>query len=126
MKFKSVSIPGPSKGSRTSAEKLVVPNQSMSLLEILTRFTRGEQLPVGKDVVYHESDEDIEKLKHMDLVDRAEYIEKLEQTKKTYEKQERDKEKAEREKIRKSLEESERQRLELEKKLAATPPKTDS
>lgn len=73
------------------AKKMVVPDQSLSLQEILLRFTRNEQLPIGKDVQFHESDDDLEKVSKMDLVDRAEYVDKLKETQKGFEKQERKK-----------------------------------
>lgn len=99
MKYKSRSIPGPSVGLVFTDKKSVLPNQSLSLQEILERFTRGEPLEIGREgATYDDGPEDLEKLSHMDLVDRAEYINKLKQTSKTWEKQE--KRKAEKEKER--------------------------
>lgn len=90
MKFKVKAIPDPSKGvSFVGVKDECVPDQSMSLLEILTRFTRGETLPVGKDAVYHESEDDLEKVAHMDLVDKEEFRDKLEETKKAFDRQEK-------------------------------------
>lgn len=69
---------------------MVVPNMSLSLQEILERFTRGEPLEIGKDYNYDEQgDDDLEKVRHMDLVDRQEYVDKLKQTKKFYTAQEK-------------------------------------
>lgn len=99
MKFKSYATPAVSVGVLTRAKKIVVPNQAMSIHEILERFTRNEQLPIGKDVQYHESEDDLEKISHMDLVDRAEYVEKLQETQKLYQAQEAKKEKAVKDKI---------------------------
>lgn len=99
MKFKSVACPGVSIGSMTKGKKIVVPNQSMSLQEILERFTRNEELPIGKDVQYHESEDDLEKVQHMDLVDREEFMDKLKETQKAFKRQEAQKEKVAKEKI---------------------------
>lgn len=76
MKYKSKSIgDGKSLGlSFDGVEELTVPNQSMSLEEILQRFVRKEKLPIGKDVQYHETDYDLEKLSRMDLTERDEFI----------------------------------------------------
>lgn len=99
MKYLSISCPLPSKGRPAMGKKMVVPDQSMSLEEILARFTRGEAVPIGRDGSYHESEDDLEKVSRMDLVDKAEFVEKLKQTQKDFEKQERRKEKLAREKL---------------------------
>lgn len=99
IKYKSVSWPEASTGEKPSGVKLTVPDQSLSLQEILTRFTRNEPLPVGNRVSYHESDDDLEKIQHMDLVDREEFVEKLKTTQKDYEKQEKRKAKQAQEKL---------------------------
>lgn len=100
MKYNASATPRPSPGETFTGESIVVPNMSMSLEEILQRFTRGEPLAIGKeDPVYHESDDDLEKVSHLDMVDRAEYVEKLKVTQKEYEKQEKRKAKAERERL---------------------------
>lgn len=100
MKFVSVASPKPAIGCKTGGIKLTVPNQAMSLEEILERFVRGEPVNVGKDPVYDDGDEDLEKLSHMDLVDKAEYVERLKDTQKAYKKQEADKVKAEKERLK--------------------------
>lgn len=106
IKFKSVSWPKFAQGADYKAVKRVtVPNQAMSLHEILTRFTRGEEIPVGQPVAYSEVDDiaeslnvDIEKIKYYDLVDRAEFSEKLNDVVDRFKKQEtRKKQKADRE-----------------------------
>lgn len=99
MKFKSVAIPAESVGLVIKDKKIVVPNQSMSLQEILERFTRNEELPIGRDVEYHDSDDDLEKMSHMDLVDRAEYVDRLKQTQLDFEKQEKRKAQKERKRL---------------------------
>lgn len=88
MKYKSISVPAPSPGELGGRKKLVVPNQALSLQEILERFTRKEALPIGRDANYHESDDDLEKVAHFDLVDKEEFSDKLMETQKTYKKQE--------------------------------------
>jgi len=99
MKFKSSAFPNPCLGQKDFGPVLVVPNQAMSLEEILERFTRGEPVAVGRETSYHESDDDLEKVSKMDLVERDEYIDKLKQTQKDYEKQEKRKVAKEREKL---------------------------
>lgn len=99
MKYKSIAIPEPSLGVKFTGKKIVVPDQSLSLQEILDRFTRGEPLEIGKDVQYHESDDDLEKVSHMDLVDKAEFIEKQKETQRAYDKQEKRKAAAEKKRL---------------------------
>jgi len=77
------------KGQDYSKEvKLTVPNQSMSLEEILGRFVRNEPLQIGKDVNYHESDDDLEKLARLDPVDKTAYIRKMQEVQDKFQKQE--------------------------------------
>lgn len=99
MKFKSIACPEPSEGFRITDKKGVVPNMAMSLQEILERFTRGEPLEIGKEASYDDGDDDLEKVSHGDLVDRAEFVDKLKATSKAYEKQEKEKAKAEKERL---------------------------
>lgn len=51
-----------------------VPNQSMSLKEILRRFIKREALPVEKEGVYFESEYDLEKLRHEDITVKHEVL----------------------------------------------------
>lgn len=99
MNYKSYALPSPSIGVAISGKKIVVPNQSLSIEEILQRFTRNEALPIGQEVQYHESDDDLEKISHMDLVDKAEYAETLKETQRVYKKQEAVKAKAEKDRL---------------------------
>lgn len=90
IKFKSTAYPMPSEGKDFKhVVKGVVPNRAMSLKEILERFTRNEALPIGQDAQYHDSDVDLEKLRHMDLVDRAEYAQKMADVQKQHAQQEK-------------------------------------
>lgn len=89
IKFKSNACPPVSGGMLIKAKKEVQPNQTMSLEEIISRFTRGEALAIGQEYQYHESEDDLEKVSKMDLVDREEYVNKLKSTQKEFEKQEK-------------------------------------
>lgn len=97
MEFKKSAIPVPSKGTDYSKEvDIVVPDQSMSLQEILERFTRGEPLEVGHDVQDGDDSDnplniDLEKLANSDLVDKAEFVEKLKDVQRRYNVQEKEK-----------------------------------
>lgn len=100
MEFKSVAIPALRPGITIVGKKIVVPNQAMSLEEILRRFVRNESLPIGKDSEYYEDGEDdLEKIPHMDLVDQMEYMDKLKETQKAYKVQESKKAKAEHDRL---------------------------
>lgn len=95
MKYKSIALPQPDEGiSFKGVKKITVPDQGLSLREILKRFTRGEPVEVGKDPQYDEQANteesiDYEKLAVADLVDKAEYVERLKQVRRDYEKQEK-------------------------------------
>lgn len=104
MMFKNA-YPKPSRGCvlKNKNGKLTVPNQSMSLSEILERFTRGESIPVMKQTQYHESEDDLEKVGQMDIVDRLEFADKQKQIQKKYAKQERAK--------KKKIEDEEREKI---------------
>lgn len=98
MKYKAIAIPKPSPGVDFSKEvALVVPDQSMSLQEILKRFTRGESLPIGVSTEYGDENldnplnVDLEKIRLADLVDQADYVDKLKDVKTRYDKQEKQK-----------------------------------
>lgn len=89
MQFKSRSCPEPSKGQAGGRKRQVVPNQAMSLGEILQRFVRHEPLPVGKEGVYHEGEDDLSKLDVMDPTEKKEYADRLRQTQREYKEQQR-------------------------------------
>lgn len=55
-------------------KKLTVPNQSMSLQEIIRRFTRNESLPIKQQGVYDTRFGDIEKIAKMDIYDQHEHM----------------------------------------------------
>lgn len=89
MKFKAIASPKPAKGQGEFPPSITTPDQSMSLEEILERFTRGEPVAIGRDAKYHDSDDDLEKIQTMDLVDREEYVERLKHTQETFKKQDK-------------------------------------
>lgn len=101
MKAKSNFSYRPSKGITIAQKKLTLPSQSLTIREILKRFTRGEKVSVGTQT-FHEDfqDVDLEKLKYADLIDRAEFSEKLKQISETFKTQEKN-----------------RQRLQIEKEV---------
>lgn len=55
-------------------KRVTVPNQCMSLEEMLRRFVRREALPVEKQGVYVESEYDLEKLAKEDRVHQEEVL----------------------------------------------------
>lgn len=123
MKWKSVATnETPWEGVDFSNEKvLVVPDQSLSIEEILERFTLGQSLEIGRDGNYDdEGHDDLEKLQFVDLVDKEEYIDKLRQTQKNYEKQE--KKRAAEEKKRIEDEEREKMRIKILEEKAGEKP----
>lgn len=54
-----------------------VPNQSMSLQEILRRFVKRESLPAMKEGIYHEGEYDLEKVAKMDMVEQSDILEEV-------------------------------------------------
>jgi len=56
---------------------LTVPNQSLSLKEILERFVRREALPVMKQGVYNTQLGDLEKLANEDITVQMERVQEL-------------------------------------------------
>jgi len=100
MMYKSVAVPGPSVGAPGIKVKKVQPNMALSLEEILERFTRGESLEIGAgEGQYDDGPEDLEKMAHADLVDKAEAAQEFKETQKKYKKQEADKAKKEKERL---------------------------
>lgn len=63
--------------SFVGVKRMTVPNQSMSLREIIRRFIRRESLPLSKDGTYEERFEDLEKLSHQDITVRMDRVEDL-------------------------------------------------
>lgn len=88
MKYKSVALPERSSGVKFSGKKLFVPDQSLSVAEILARFQRDGSIPNGERGVFIETDEDLEKLGDMDLVEKDEFIAKQKAVQEMYKAQE--------------------------------------
>lgn len=63
--------------SFVGVKRQTVPNQSLSLREIVKRFVRRESLPISKDGVYESRFGDLEKLTHADITTKIERIEEL-------------------------------------------------
>jgi len=61
----------------SKVKSVTVPNQSMSLKEIIQRFMRRESLPVSKEGVYNDQLGDLEKIKNLDMTEQVERIEEL-------------------------------------------------
>lgn len=98
MKFLGIAVPPASKGYKVPGKKLVVPDQSLSLQEILARFTRNEALPIGHNVDWGGVDDDapeselevdLEKLAKADMTYRDEWKEKAKAISDRYESEER-------------------------------------
>lgn len=91
MKFKSIANPEPSLGlDFTGIPEVTVPDQAMGLQDILTRFTRGERLPVNMSPKFDGASEedldnplrvDLEKMADSDFVDKALFSKELEDLK---------------------------------------------
>lgn len=122
IKYIGKAWPTPSKGVDYSDEIVItVPDQSMSLQEILERFTRGESLPIEHEGSEGETDLgfDLEKMRSVDLVDRQEFIDKMKDIQNRY----ADKERAEKNALEQkeqaekkaALEKEIREKIELEK-----------
>lgn len=73
---------------------VVVPNQSMTLHEIIQRFTRKESLPIEKEGQYAEDLGDLEKLQRQDITIRHERADEVRAATKRWAKKEADKLKA--------------------------------
>lgn len=83
MKFRALAAPPKSVGQSFKGVKhIVLPNQAMTLQQILDRFTRGQPLPIGQSTFGTEEENrsfgiDLEKLAFMDLAEKDEYKKQL-------------------------------------------------
>ncbi len=81
--FKSSANCGFSEGENIRTISLTVPNQTMSLRELLTRFANGTIDDVAQDLVYNEDHPDLRGLDISELyemkAENARYIKELEQ-----------------------------------------------
>ncbi|MEM2002456.1 MAG: hypothetical protein QXT77_07425 [Candidatus Methanomethylicaceae archaeon] len=85
MIFRATSIPKPAAGFRITDKTQVVPDKSLTLVEILKRFTRGEALPLGHTVNYGGDEDldnplnvDLEKVAFADLTEKDELKQQIE------------------------------------------------
>lgn len=72
-------------------KKCTVPNQSMSIREILQRFVKRESLPVARNGVYEERFGDLEKISKADITEQFEAADEFKAVQKKFKKQEQDK-----------------------------------
>lgn len=73
-------------------KRQVVPNQSLSLREIVKRFVRREQLPVHHEGLYEERFGDLEKISKQDIVEQMQKVEELKAQIRAFNKRVKDKE----------------------------------
>jgi len=101
-------------------KSMVMPSQSMSLQEIIQRFTRRESLPIEHEGVYIENMGDLEKIAREDVTQRHERAEHVAELIKKAKKKQADTLKvAEAKKAQ-----EEKDRIDLEKFRASTPKPT--
>lgn len=110
-----------------SKEKVIVlPDDSLSLEEILDRFTRKESLPIGLDMEYGEDESDnplnidLEKMANADLVDKELYLKALYEVSARFKRQEQEKAEAE------ANAKTEAEKAEVEKRIAEAVAKSKS
>lgn len=123
--FKGVASPLP-KSSRTDWSKkvkLTVPDQALSLQDIIDRFTRKEPLPVGHSVSWGDDIDidsplavDLEKLLKSDIVDQKEHADRWKEITDRYkvEDQERNRKKA----VAAAKKKAEEQEAEIQRRVA--------
>jgi len=63
------------KGEINRYPSLTLPDQSMSIAEIVTRFVRGQPLPAAAGAYYAGEDDDTPNLDAMELTDAMDYME---------------------------------------------------
>lgn len=83
IEFKAKSWPAPTVGQAKWPNKITVPDQSMSLKEILERFVRENRNPISQDSFSSDEQDagkmldhgrDLEKMPYMDLVEKDDVI----------------------------------------------------
>lgn len=123
IQYKSIVSPSPRPASRdwTKVEKLTVPDQSLSLQDILERFTRKEALPIGKEVSYNDEVEidspfavDLEKLAKADIIDKNEAVAQWKEVSQTYEREQKAREAQQKKAAEKAAKEAEESRIQKE------------
>lgn len=74
-------------------KSVTVPDQSLSLMTIIKRFTRGESLPIEKAGIYETRFGDLEKLQHADLTEKFEKVNEIKEAVKAHNKRQQAKHK---------------------------------
>jgi len=69
----------PKKYSFKKVQKVTVPNQSMTLREIIRRFTRKEPLAIEKQGFYETRFGDLDALQRMDITEKIDAIDAIRQ-----------------------------------------------
>lgn len=96
--YKSIASPEPQRPTVdwSKMEKLTVPDQSLSLQDIIDRFSRNEALPIGKQTSYNDEIEidsvfavDLEKLGKADIIEQMEHAEQWKQISDVYKEEEK-------------------------------------
>jgi len=72
--YPSVKVTGQ---SYVGVKRCTVPNQSLSLREIVKRFVRRESLPISQQGLYEERFGDLEKMSKADIFDQFEKVKEL-------------------------------------------------
>lgn len=80
--------------SFVGVKRQTVPNQSLSLREIIKRFIRREPLPLSNDGVYEDRYTDLEKLSKADITVQHEYLRSVKSKIREFERGEEEKKKA--------------------------------
>lgn len=120
MQYRALAYPKKSKGLNfEGVEHLTKPSAGMSLKVILDRFTRGEAVPVGKDAldgVDYDFGLDIDymKLRGADLVDKQDFIQKMQVIQDAHKRQQAFKEAQAKAKAEKEAEEAIQRRIQDE------------
>lgn len=83
------------KENYSNVKKVVMPNQSMSLQDIIKRFIRRESLPLEKQAVYEDRMGDLEKIAHEDISVKADMAADLKEKLSKKEKEMKEKEQKE-------------------------------
>lgn len=66
-------------GEKNNKPSVTIPDQSMTVKEIMSRFARGLSVTGNKVPVYNGEDDDMPDLSRLDLVERQEVLEQVEQ-----------------------------------------------
>lgn len=67
----------PAKGEVNTAPSMTVPDQSLTIREIMQRYARGIPLDSGRVPMYQEDDEFVPDLERMDLAEIEAYLDDL-------------------------------------------------